>query len=359
MFLPSELLTLFFLANGAAAVPQLSSLPNVTETAPSEQAIVSIPTEPAGTVDAAATDGVHLDRGDGLVELDPCHPAVTDQCCVIDPAACNEGTIVGVTPALPTATGWGETDPATDRLVTLITTETTFTTVRPTILNIETNMVEDGLALGDATRASGDNNVQSFSVTAANTVRSSNTAGQSGDNTLGGDAPSVTGTTSQQTGQNSLLLNIVSQLGGAPSNSQPAFPTANSLGQTIALTSDDNGEGGASAQPATPPNSDVLRATNKASSPQVTPTVGTGYLTVEGSWIVTLTPGLSINLGGNIHPTMLEMTTDATGNTLVTSGEQSTRPATTSSKGAGADRISKPEWWAGADFGILGFGALS
>lgn len=49
---------------------------------------------------------------------------------------------------------------ATDRLVTLIATETTVTAIRPTIINIETNLVEDGFTLGDATQASGDNNGQ-------------------------------------------------------------------------------------------------------------------------------------------------------------------------------------------------------
>ena len=39
-------------------------------------------------------------------------------------------------------------------------------------------------------------------------------------------------------------------------------------------------------------------------------------------------------------------------------GEQSARLATTSSKGAGADKTSKLEWWTGAVLGILGFGVL-
>ncbi|RYN30829.1 hypothetical protein AA0119_g9135 [Alternaria tenuissima] len=392
MFLPPELLTLFFLANAAAAIPQVSLLPNVTETAPIEWATVSIPTETTGTFDAAATESVSIDRGDGLAEGDPCNSAGTEQCCVIDDTTCGE-TSRQLRPGVPTATGWGETGPATDRLVTLIATETTVTTIRPTIINIETNLVEDGFTLGDATQASGDNNGQQSSVTVANTVRPSNKPGPSGDNIAGGDAPSVSGTTSQQTGQNSLLLSIVSQLGGTPSNVQPASPTTNSLGQTITPPSSDNGGGSAAAQPATTPNSGMPRDTDEASFPQVTPTVGTGYLVIGGAWTVTLTPGLSIYLGGNLAPTILEMTTDATGNTLVTvsssgtavtatvrvalttmtmpksgfeasitdsarPGEQSARLATTSSKGAGADKTSKLEWWTGAVLGILGFGIL-
>ena len=98
-----------------------------------------------------------IDRGDGLAEGDPCNSAGTEQCCVIDDTTCGE-TSRQLRPGVPTATGWGETGPATDRLVTLIATETTVTAIRPTIINIETNLVEDGFTLGDATQASGDNN---------------------------------------------------------------------------------------------------------------------------------------------------------------------------------------------------------
>jgi hypothetical protein len=132
--------------------------------------------------------------------------------------------------------------------------------------------------------------------------------------------------------------------------------------------------------------------TNAASAPPVSSAVGTGSLII-GAWTVTLTPGLSINLAGNTNPTILELTTDATGNTLVTvsssgtavtatvrvalttmtmpisgfeasvtdsprPGEKSATLATTSSKGAGADRKSELEWWAGAVLGVLGFGMM-
>lgn len=366
-------------------------LPNVTEITPSEQSTVSIPTETTGTLDAAATESVHLDRGDGLGDVDPCFPVMTEQCCVIDPAMCGTNDVEGIL-GLPAATGWGETDPATDRLVTLTPIETTITTIRPTILNLETNTAAAGFDLDDATQGSERNNGQPFFVTQANTARSSNMPRQTVDNIAGGETSSATGTTPQQTGQNSLLLKIVSQFGGTLSNIQPASPTTNSLAQPVAPASNDNGGSSASAQPATTPDSNMPSDTNTTPAPQVTPVVGTGSLII-GSWTVTLTPGLSINLGGNIYPTVLEMTTDATGNTLVTVSSSGTavtatvrvalttmtvaksgfeasitnsaRPseetaglATTSSKGASADKRSALEWWMGAVLGILGFGIV-
>ncbi|KAG9187626.1 hypothetical protein G6011_05497 [Alternaria panax] len=407
MFLPLELLTLFFITNAAAAVPQLSFPPNVTAITPSEQSTISIATETTGIPDVTYDDIATL-KLDGGLPPDSCATS-------FDPVRCSDPAPAPFAPTLPTETGWGEAGPASDRLVTLTPTKTTVTTIRPTIVNLETNTAEAGFDLDDSIQASGNNNGQPFLVTAAHTASSSNKPGQSGDSPVGGDAPSATGATSQQTGLNSLLLAIVSRLAGAPSNVQPASPTmkslgqplaptdnsnrgggaivTNSLGQTGAAASNSNGRVGAPGQPATTPDSGMSGETNTASPPHVTPAAGTGYLKIRGSWVVTLTPGLSINLGGNMYPTMLELTTDATSNTLVTvslsgtavtatvrvalttmtvpksgfeasitdsarPGEQSTKLTTTSSKGASAGRRSDLEWWVGAVLGVLGFGVI-
>ncbi len=358
----------------------MSSIPNVTEITASQQPTISSATEISEPPDAVAT----LVRVDEDPRVDPCETS-------FDPSSCNA---VGGIPFLPSATGWEETDPATDRLVTLTPTKTTVTTIQPTILDLETNIVIWGA--DDSTQESGGNNGQPSLITGPNTVSSADIPGQTEDNIVGGDDTSATGLTPQQTGQNSLLLAIVSQIGGAPSVVQPTQPASlatDSLGQPVVPTNNEGGGNSATAQPATTPSSGMPSSTNIASPPQTTPAVGVGSF-VYGSSTLTLTPGLNTNIGSNFFPTFVELTTDAKGNTLVTvfsdgtavtatvrvtsttmtipiSGyeasmadstgpaEQTGSLATISSEGAGAEtRSTELEWLAGAILGILGFGVI-
>lgn len=300
-----------------------------------------------------------------------------DSCCSIDPGSC--GGLQWI--ILPSATGWGEAGPATDRLVTLTPTATTVTTTRPTILNLETNV----LVWGTEQESEGSAGQPGF-IMGPSTVRASNTMGED---------PGATGSAQQQIEQNSLLLQIVSQIGRAPSNVQPTQPTSSatdSPGQTVAPANNQNGENSALGQPATTPDSGMASNTDITSPPQTTPAVAIGEF-VYGTQTLTLTAGLSTNIGSNFFPTFVELTTDAEGNTLVSvfsdgtaviatvrvapttmvlqssgfeasttdpasPGEQTGGSATTSSKEAGAGRTSELEWWMGAVFGALSFGAI-
>jgi hypothetical protein len=302
-----------------------------------------------------------------------------DSCCSIDPDNC--GGLQWI--VIPTETGWGETGPATNHLETVTPTATTVTTTRPTILNLETNIATW------AAQTSEGNNEEPIIITGPNNVRSSTMPGQTADNNAGGEDSSATGSA------NGLLLDIVSHIGGALSNvqpTQPASPATNGLGQPVAPTNTDNRESGASALPATTPGSGMPSNTNMVSSGQTTAAGGVGEF-VYRTQTLTLTPGLSTNIGSNWFPTYVELTTDAKGNNLVTvfadgtavtatvrvapttmvipkSGfeasttdsanpsEQTGKLAITSSKGAGPDRRSELELWMGAVLGVLGIGTI-
>jgi len=373
MYLPPELLTLLFLANAAAAVPQTSFLPNVTEIAPTQQSTVSIAAQITEPSDATATES-SVDRVDVKVEVCTLDAS---SCCSIDPGSC--GGLQWI--VLPSATGWGLTGPATDRLVTLTPTATTVTTTRPTILNLETSV----LVWGTEQESEGSAG-QPGLIIGPSTVRASNTIGE---------GPGATGSAQQQIEQHSLLLQIVSQIGRAPSNvqpAQPASPATENPGQTVAPINNHNGGDSALAQPATTPDSGMASNTDMISPPQTAPAVAIGEF-VYGTQTLTLTAGLSTNIGSNFFPTFVGLTTDADGNTLVSvfsdgtaviatvrvapttmvvprsgfeasttdaasPGEQTGGLATTPSKEAGAGRRRKLEWWMGAVLGALSFGAM-
>ncbi|CAE7206138.1 hypothetical protein PTNB73_07296 [Pyrenophora teres f. teres] len=378
MFLSPHLLTDHSLSTITTAFPQHVVLANATTT-------------PIYRIPASIASQRYNDPG--LVESTWGGPWVLDPCMLsFDPKSCNGRGI----PELPTATGWYDTGVNSLLIGAHTQTDVVITTTRPTIINVETNTVERTDPVATPVRGidawgGGGSDGQPVTATQADTIPKM--PGQPAGNRTEGGVSSTLVSTPQPTGQNGLLLDVISVLGETLSStheSQLALPTIDGSSQPVRPTGSKS-----DSSPIQSPTTSGQSSPSGTDTTSLQATVPAGGIVTIGSETLSLTPGLSTTVGPVNDVTFLGLATDKTGNTLVTisssgtaitatvsnapatvtlprtgfeasvtaaarPGDYATRTGGTPSPGKsiGAGRRSKMGWWTNAVLGIVGIGLL-
>lgn len=332
MFLPTELLALVVLARAVLAFPQIDTPVNATAT-------ISIGQTSEGALETPSDD----------------LNSIPDE-CLANPRVCGGRE----RPELPTATGFDDTD--VDRTIVGPSTPTNVvrTSSVPKVINVETNtVVRAGTntvarvepAATPSSAAGGlelEENQPDANIVTQDTTGPSAATPKEHAGSPAGDVPSrvVLSDAQQaqeaqqtpQTTQNSLLSDIVSRLGQTQSIVQPtqsdvqpprpdAQPTgldaqpAPSLSRTTGdsgedSTVDSTGNSAVDAVPQTDGNS-ITPGPGMPSATGTTPGAIPNSITL-GSAVIALTPGVSTTIGPSSDQTLVAITTNAAGSTLVT-----------------------------------------
>ncbi|EFQ89868.1 hypothetical protein PTT_13731 [Pyrenophora teres f. teres 0-1] len=301
MFLSPHLLTDHSLSTITTAFPQHVVLANATTT-------------PIYRIPASIASQRYNDPG--LVESTWGGPWVLDPCMLsFGPKSCNGRGI----PELPTATGWYDTGVNSLLIGAHTQTDVVITTTRPTIINVETNTVERTDPVATPVRGidawgGGGSDGQPVTATQADTIPKM--PGQPAGNRTEGGVSSTLVSTPQPTGQNGLLLDVISVLGETLSStheSQLALPTIDGSSQPVRPTGSKS-----DSSPIQSPTTSGQSSPSGTDTTSLQATVPAGGIVTIGSETLSLTPGLSTTVGPVNDVTFLGLATDKTGNTLVT-----------------------------------------
>ncbi|KAL6712546.1 hypothetical protein ACN47E_000423 [Coniothyrium glycines] len=311
MYLPTELLTIVLLTSSAFAIPQIA--PAANETAQSTDSIKTPqPTFPPD-------EGLQDPQEDPPLN-DPCS---TESCWPLN-----------FIPSLPTETGWGDdinVIAAPSAIVIIDEPPTLVTTRTPTIIGIQTAIVPvlspsrsakpDGGRIVVVGPSGNGNNEPSAALALTPAPAPSPAPGQQ-PGPKGDNAQATPSVDAQPSVNNDLLLDIISKMGETP---PPAELTH--VSDTAAGTTEEHD----------PEQHQAMTNVVDTAHEQVTLSVGAS-ITV-GSAVVTLTPGLSTTIGDG---TMIGITTDNTGQTIITIASSGTAVTATVSNAPVTMTVPKP-----------------
>ncbi|KAH7563418.1 hypothetical protein PSV09DRAFT_2423992 [Bipolaris maydis] len=359
MFLPYELLTLVVLARAVPAFPRMSPL--ATEYDGQDLLLPEI--DPP--VNATATISIGQ-TSEGALETPSDDLNIIPDECLENPRLCGGRE----RPELPTATGFEDTDVVRTIVGPTTPTNVVRTSSVPQVINVETNTVNRAGAttaarvepIATPSSAAGglelEENQAGANVVTQDTSGPSTTTPKEHAGSPAGDIPSRVvlsdaqqaqpAQQTQQTQQNSLLSDIVSRLGQTQSIAQPtatdARPTATDAqpprpdaqptgldaqpAPSLSRGTGDSGEGstvnstGDSAVDTVPQtDGDGNSITPGPGMPSATGSTTPGAVPNSitlGSAIITLTPGVSTTIGPSSDQTLVAITTNPAGSTLVT-----------------------------------------
>lgn len=356
MFVPSELLTLVVLARAVLAFPRMSLLATGYDGQDLLLPEIDTPVNATATIPIGQTsEGALETPSDDL-------NSIPDE-CLANPRACGGRE----RPELPTATGFDDADVGRTIVGPTTPTDVVRTSSVPTVINIETNTVVRGgtntVARVEPTAtpssAAGgleleENQAGANIVTQDTSGPSATTQKEHAGSPVGDDPSRVVLSDAQQaqqaqqtpqTSQNSLLSEIVSRLGQTQSiaqptqsdaqsprpDGQPPRPDAQPTGldaqpaPSLSRGTGDSGEGSTVDSTGDSAVDTVLQTDRNSITPGPSMPSATGSTPgaipnsiTLGSAIIALTPGVSTTIGPSSDQTLVAITTNAAGSTLVT-----------------------------------------